>query len=385
MKKIVIVFLSALLFLTACTSQVDLETERHALVFEQDVIPQDLLEILAANKIIHVGEYHNNDAHAKFLTELVLELETHNLLLIEMAHALEWIVEDYTMGKLESMPAFMAQFTQVDFRAIRAYNQEAHDEEKIHVKTIDINHAPQFLAVSIRAMIDLGYIEATTPIKAYLENHAEEEDVLKLQKHLLLESDSLRSKWGDKSYDRVNHMVERELQSIYCRKPLETGDVALRTKRRETVMKETVEKIISLYAEPVIINTGFNHTQKNHYLGTEQEWLGEYLEFVSPHGKGKTYHLVVVPIEGAINWSDDGTVKRQTSIFDYTGSGELFKSMGNISSGRSVFLDFRSSDFFASERMKMNFHYEIIELIPYHMFDGVLLLSQFVEVEQEKE
>ena len=111
----------------------------------------------------------------------------------------------------------------------------------------------------------------------------------------------------------------------------------------------------------------------------------EYLEFVSPHGKGKTYHLVVVPIEGAINWSDDGTVKRQSSIFDYTGSGELFKAMGNTSSGNSVFLDFRSSDFFTSERMKMNFHYEIIELIPYHMFDGVLLLSELVEVEQEKE
>lgn len=375
MKKVIVVIMIAIVLLTACNSKIDSEAKQNVLVFNNEVIPEEMYQLLASNNIIHVGEYHNNAAHAQFLTQLVLELVTHNLLLIEMSHALEWIVEDYTLGKLEAMPAFMESFNQVDFKAIRAYNQNVNAQQKIIVKTIDINHSPQFLGVSVRAMVDLGYIEATESILEYLENHSDNAYVLKLQKHLKQEKESLVLKWGEKQFERLSNMVDREVDSIYCRSPLEEGDEALRATRRETVMKQNVEKIISTYDMPAIINTGFYHTQKKHVLGTDQEWLGEYLEFISPVAKENTYHLVVVPIEGAINWNDEGSKTRQSRLLDYSGSGEVFKTMLNISGGESVFLDFKASDFFMSEKLKMNFHYEIIESVPNQLFDGALLLK----------
>lgn len=376
MKKILVLFFVLLLILTACTSEANNITNQNAIVFEDEEVPASMYQLLESKKIIHIGEYHNHDAHAEFLTQLVLKLENHNLLLLEMSHALEWLVEDYTLGKIDAMPAFMEQFNQVDFHEIRAYNQLVDEHQKIRVKTIDINHAPQFLAMSLKTMIELGYIEATEPILAYLKNHDADEDAINLKAYLNNERDSLVSKWGEIQYEQINNMLNREVESIYCRKPLENGDEALRAIRRETVMKNNVENILSINEGPVIINTGFYHTQKKHYLGTEQEWLGEYLKFESPNGKDNTYQLVVIPIEGAITWSDDGSIKRKSSILDYSGNDELFKSMLKFSEGKSVFLDYNSSNYFMTEKMKMNFHYHVIETIPSHLFDGSLLLSQ---------
>lgn len=375
MKKVSQLFVLTLVLLTACTSEMDLKVKQSTIVFNDDALPEEMLRVLSPNSIIHVGEYHNHDAHGEFLTQLVINLDTHNLLLIEMSHALEWIVEDYTLGKLKSMPAFMEPFNQVDFDEIRAFNQNVDEQHKIIVKTIDINHSPKFLATSVRTMIDLGYIELIDPIREYLDNYSDEAYVQKLQNHLLDEQEALILKWGEKQYERLVQMVTIEMESIYCRAPLEEGDDALRSIRREAVMKSNVERNIALYGRPTIINTGFYHTQKSRVFGTDHEWLGEYLEYVSPSGKDNTYHLVVVPVEGAINWSDDGSITKYSSLLEYSGSNELFKTMLNSSEGKSTFLDFDASDYFSTENLKMNFHYEILEAIPNQLFDGVLLLN----------
>lgn len=143
-KKICILILivaSPILLLTACDNSLRRSIESNIVIFDGTVIPTELIERLEDKKVVVVGEYHGIQEHKEFVTDLMLDLNNYNQfdqLLLEMPHSLGLILEDYTWGEIDQLPAYFERFPQADISRIRDFNQNVHEEERIRVRAIDI-------------------------------------------------------------------------------------------------------------------------------------------------------------------------------------------------------------------------------------------------------
>ncbi|QNO14348.1 hypothetical protein HYG86_05950 [Alkalicella caledoniensis] len=387
-KKICILIVTSLIFLlTACDNSLKNSIESHVVVFDETVIPTELIERLKDKKAVVVGEYHGIQEHKDFVTDLMLDLNNYNQfdqLLLEMSHSLGWILEDYTWGVLDQLPAYFQSLPQADISRIRDFNQRVPEEERIRVRAIDINHSPIFMGVSLRTMLEIGLIEYKEPVEEFLsvfddnkgiieDNKAFYKHVEEFYQNLIAEEANLTEVWGERYYHRILDIVEIEIQSIVCRKPLEEGNVQLRSQLREDFIKNMVDGYLKKNNNGTIINVGFYHAQNSHFLGTENKWLGEYLKHQSPYTNKKSYSLVVVPAKGEIKWGDT-----EYKTIDITRSGrrdELLRIMKDLAEERRAFLSL-DDVLFLEKAIYINYHYTMLNIIPKEQFDGFVLLPR---------
>lgn len=395
-KKICILILivaSSILLLTACDNSLRRCIESNIVVFDETVIPTELIKRIEDKKVVVVGEYHGIQEHKDFVTDLMLDLNHYNQfdqLLLEMSHSLGWILEDYTWGLIDQLPAYFERLPQADISRIRDFNQNVPEEQKIRVRAIDINHNPTFMGVSLRTMLQMGLLEYEEPVEEFLsvfdegksiieDNKAFYEHVEGFYHKLIAEEANLIEVWGETYYHRILDIAEIELQSIICRRPLEDGNVQLRSQLREDIMKNMVDEYLKENNQGTIINVGLNHAQNSHFLGTENKWLGEYLKNQSPYTNEKSYSLVVVPVKGEILWGDT-----EYKTIDITSSGkkdELFRIMEGLAGERRAFLSL-DDVLFREKAVYMNYHYAILNIIPKEQFDGFVLLPRATRTEE---
>lgn len=360
-------------------------TELEAVVLRDGVaspmgsIPVEVLDQLATNRVVILGEQHFLREHRALVAELLRELHSRGFrqYLFEWSQAADWLLVDYVNdGGL--VPEFSPphDIGGDAITAIRDFNRTVPEDERIEVHSIDVHLADyggtdgwvSVLGLLAENLPDPG------PIADFLEgDHStfENHTVLleALQKELQSDRADLVELWGHDWYDTVLEMVEVELVSVPIRS-IRDSDYDESVRLREAAIKLLADRRIESSSGGTLINYGNTHAQKEGLFGTKGiEWLGDYLAHTSPVSKGSTIVLSVpaahiVPVAGS---GGPG--------FDLSGStpNELFRVMNEMWPEERVFLPL-DDPLFSSGRVPLNISGDIYISAPKQQFDAIFLL-----------
>lgn len=104
-----VVGLTAAIAVAGCSPTADVTAKELTAVIERDGVPFDgasipggVLDRLAANRVVLLGETHHLREHWAFVADLLGELHTHGFreLLIESPQMAAWLLDDYVQGGL---------------------------------------------------------------------------------------------------------------------------------------------------------------------------------------------------------------------------------------------------------------------------------------------
>jgi hypothetical protein len=143
---------------------------------------------------------------------------------------------------------------------------------------------------------------------------------------------SLIESWGAYWYGEVLEMLEVELASIEVR--AKDGDAA--SKAREETIKQLVDEAIAECSCGALINIGGHHAQKSHLMGTEQEWMGDYLAHTSSVVGGS---IMVIGFASAKTELEPGAGGTPWDILESASpDNELHRIMAEKWPGQTIFL-----------------------------------------------
>ncbi len=353
------------LLLIGCTARADVTAvelspllERDGIAFDDSSIPSEVIDRLAGNDVVLLGETHHLREHWAFVADLIGELHEHGfrLLLLEAPHMAGWLFDDYVQGGVVAPWWEPPPFYERRLEPIRMLNAELEPGERIHVRAIDINGDFYGGAADFALLFGLILADVPTPeaVQAALGgDYVDAEAVLQSERierllALLREDRSdLVESWGSDRYDLVVAMVEVELDSIEIR--ADDGEAA--SKAREEVMKRLADDFITACSCRTLINVGAHHAQKSHLMGTEQQWLGDYLTHESSVVDGS---IIVVGLASAHTVLEPGAGGTPWDILDSTSpDNEIFRMMAEMWPERTVFLPL-DDPLFADRRVAYN-------------------------------
>ena len=127
-------------------------------------------------------------------------------------------------------------------------------------------------------------------------------------------------------------MAEVELASIDVR--AKDGDAA--SKAREEIIKQLADQRVAECSCGTVINIGGHHAQKSHLMGTDQEWMGDYLAHESSVVGGS---IIVVGFTSARTELEPGAGGTPWDILaSASPANEITRIMAETWPGQTVFL-----------------------------------------------
>ena len=362
-------------------SKTELEqvVQRDGVPFDVGSIPDEVIDHLATNRVVLVGEFHFLHEHREIVSELVGELHARGFrqYLFEWTQAADWLVADYVNdGGLVSEWTPPHDIGGEVITAIRDFNRTLPESERIEVHAIDV-HLPDYGGtdgwIFILSLL-ASHLPDPGPITAFLDGDHETYESHRsllgtLQAELQKGRSDLVASWGDYWYNIVVEMVEVELKSIPVR-AIRESDYDESVRLREETIKWLADRRISNSLGGTLINFGNTHAQKEGLWGTDGiEWLGDYLVHKNPATQGSTItlwvaaaHIVSVPSSG-------------NPDFDLSASptNELLHVMSQSWPEQSVFL-LLDDPLFSTGRVPINSSGDIYIGAPKRHYDAVLLL-----------
>lgn len=353
--------------------------QQEAIPFDNQQIPAELIDTLAANKVVLLGENHFLREHREFEAALLPELHARGFrqYLFEWTQAADWLLADFVNdGGLEPGWTPPHDIGGAALTAIRDFNRTLPPEERIQVHGIDVHLADYGGAASWVVILDalLRHLPDPGPLTAVLQGDhgtAESHQALlaALQAELADGRSALTAAWGEDVYDTIVEMVEVELASLQVR-ALRGSDYDQSVRLREEAIQGLSERRIGEIPGGTLINMGATHAQKKGLWGTENvAWLGDYLAHQSPAAEGAVFVLWVTPAN-IKELPDSGTPD-----FDLSASppNELLRVIHETWPDETIFLPL-DDPLFSSSRIPINVSGEIFVSAPAQQFDGVLLL-----------
>lgn len=141
--------------------------------------------------------------------------------------------------------------------------------------------------------------------------------------------------WGDLRHGQVAEMVEAEAVSIDIRQQRKEDDND-GARSREGLIKQLAERRIADDPGGTVINIGAHHAQKSHLMGTEQQWLGDYLAHESPVVEGS---IIIVGFTSARTELKDGAGGTPFDILESASpENEVLRVMAEMWPNHMVFL-----------------------------------------------
>ena len=320
--------------------------ERDGVAFDSSSVPDGVLRRLSEYKVVLLGETHHLREHWAFVATLMSDLHDDGFrqLLIEAPQMAGWLLDDYVQGgplfpEWEAPPFYERRLS-----AIRAFNETLAPSERLHVRGIDANEewyggASDFqllfgwlidrLPPSEEVDVSLGEDYATATPAAQIE--AIEALLISLE----ADRSNLVESWGGDWYDQVVEMAEVELASIDVRAQRREDDND-GARAREAVIKQLVDDRVAECSCSTVINIGGHHAQKSHLMGTEQEWMGDYLTHKSVVVGGS---IIVVGFSSAETELEEGAGGTPWDILESESpDNELLRVVAETWPGRTVFL-----------------------------------------------
>ena len=350
MRRARALILLTMLALTGCASGADVTAsdllplvERDGIPFDGSSIPGEVVDLLAGNKVVLLGETHHLREHWAFVADLLGELHSRGFrqLLIEAPQMVGWLLDDYVQGGSFVPEWEPPPFYERKLSAIRIYNETLSPEETIHVRGIDANEDWYGGAGSFHSILEYlaDHLPVPGPVGASLgadyAGAGPDIQTARIEKLLAsLETDrqGLIASWGSGWYDQVVEMVEVELASIDIRAG--EGDAASRA--REEIIKELSDERVAECSCGTLINIGGHHAQKSHLMGTEQEWMGDYLAHESAIVRGS---IIVIGLNSARTMLEPGAGGTPWDILQGASpDNELMRVVAESWPGRTVFL-----------------------------------------------
>ena len=175
--------------------------------------------------------------------------------------------------------------------------------------------------------------------------------------------------WAKSGTTDLVYMTDIEIESYASRTASNYIFMWKSDKLREAVIGSIADSYIKNAEGKVLINVGGNHAQKKPVRGTKIQWLGEYLSNESPYAKGQTCCIMVIPAKGTV----EGGNGKPISLFDGSQMNELFRITAEYAAEYRGFLLFED-EVLMSNKVLMNFHYDIQSLPPKDIYDGVIVL-----------
>jgi hypothetical protein len=311
------------LIVTSCSLLPEVSTEeleqivqRDGVPFDAESIPDEVLDRLAAHRIVLVGEFHFLREHRELMAELLRELHARGFrqFLFEWTQVADWLLADFVSdGGLEPgwTPSLDVGGSMIT--AIRDFNRTLPEDERIQVHGVDVTLPDYGGGESF--LWSLGrlaqHLPGPGPLSSFPQgDYGTPEDQTALLEALQAELEADRSgliaSWGEDWYNMVVEMVEVELTSVSIR-AIRDSNYDKSVRMREDAIKELVDKRLQGFPHGTLINMGSTHAQKKQLWGTEIEWLGDYLVHKSQPADGSVIvlgvlgaaHIVSVPGSGS--------------------------------------------------------------------------------------
>ncbi|TVR70725.1 MAG: hypothetical protein EA427_05335 [Spirochaetaceae bacterium] len=352
------------------------------------------METLASRRVILLGETHYVQEHQEFVVRLLRELHPRGLRFFaqEMSHAAGWAVDDYVRGRREDYPPHVRVLDHYWIEALREFNRDLPAEERIRFRYIDMNHDPSRFHYMLQMMAresDTTAIIACTLLVTrpgtpeYLEALQDLHDLVKREESLL------REEIGPLWYGRLRESLEIEVRSAAIRTRWSDAE-------RESIMIDLTTRLLEEARGTgaiAAVNVGMFHAQKERYMGTRQEWLGEYL---ARHpgltgGEEGLYSLAFYGMEGEGLRSFRDTDPRPVPPALERREGNLSRVIAEVARSHradrsspeattpAVFLDLSHPLFM--RRMPIAFTHSPLRAVPGRQFDGYLVYPEISVLE----
>lgn len=162
-------------------------------------------------------------------------------------------------------------------------------------------------------------------------------------------------------------MADVERASIDVRAERQRNDNRA-ARMREDVIKRLADARIGDYPHRTVINVGGHHAQKARLMGTNQEWLGDYLVHRSPAITGT---VIVVAVTSARTKLEPGASGTPFDVRESSPDNELLRVIAETRPGENVFLPL-DDPLFSEHRVAVNSE-EVIYVSPLEkQYDAVL-------------
>ncbi|HSG09511.1 MAG TPA: hypothetical protein VLA36_14215, partial [Longimicrobiales bacterium] len=273
--------------------------DREGIAFPAGEIPGAVVDRFAANRLVVIGETHHLQAHDDFVITLLDSLYDRGFrqLLLESPHMVDWVVEEYVSGATNLGWEPPGWFYYDIIQAVRGFNATVAPDDRIHLRSIDANLDEYGGAQDFRGLVGLlaGYLPSPGPLSAFLAGgygtpavQTARLDVL--DQELDARETELRSLWGDRWYEQVRETVDVERVSVQIRAERKK-EYERSVRRREGEMKRLADLRLEGYPQRSLMNVGCTHAQKERLMGTDIEWLGDYLVHKSTSVGGRSMVL----------------------------------------------------------------------------------------------
>ena len=349
---------------------------RDAVAFTGPSVPPEVLDRLAANRLVILGETHFLQEHRAFLAALVRDLHARGFrqLMMELPHMVDWLLRDHARnGQL--LPGWTPPASLVGglIEPVREFNRTLPPDQQFDLRAIDVNLDDYGGA---GAFVDLlgvlaGHLNGPGPVQEFLTRPyttaaAQTASLTALQSALAARRTELTASWGADRYQTVAEMVEVELASVRIR-DIREDDYDRSAKLRENEIKRLADVRLAGYPFRSLVNVGGNHAQKARFKGTDQEWLGDYLAHRSTAVGGT---VIVISVGAARIVAASGA-----SLFDIMNASpanELWRTMHEAWPGQSVFLPL-DDPMFLRGGIAVNYEGEIYVTAIKKAYDALLL------------
>jgi erythromycin esterase-like protein len=363
--KVPMMCLVALLVVASCSAEPEVSGEEMSQLIqtEADAFPgldlsSEILEELASHRVVVLGETHRLREHWEFLATLVEDLHGSGFrqVLIEAPHMAEWLYDDYVKGGILVPELELPKFYEDRLAGIREVNQGLEPGEQIRVRAIDVNEEHHGGGQAFRNVLGslVNILGEAGPVEAFTATAAgspeeQREAIDRLSASLRSESSALSEEWGPEWFAHVVEMVEVERASIDIREYRQSDDDRA-ARAREEEIKELVESRLADNEGRALINVGEHHAQKTPFMGTDQEWLGDYLTHRSEAAEGSVFIIGFTSAETVL---EPGAPGSPYNIVQSSPDDELLRLMAETWPDLNVYLPL-DNPLFSEKRVAYN-------------------------------
>lgn len=367
-----------------------------AVTFDPGTLPPSLVELMAKQRVVMLGEHHGYREHHDLLLDMAKALHGRGArwVLFEGFQAESWSADAYVNGALDSLSPPTRKYFGYTLDGLRAFNRDLPADERLHVAFVDIDHrAWAFPSALARMLEDLGgspclegflaeapwdrarsFEAAQTAFdKAFTAAPDAYYHRLEAFAARLREGSCFSAPHGQAALPAtLTEMAEVALESLRIRAVWDKEGEDAAHPAREDAIKAMVDRRLSAAKGTVILNMGGFHLQKTHVMGTPKAWVGEHLASASHPAGGAVLRLYVQfaraerEADGAAAW---------WSLEEEAPPGELLATLHRHADGKAAFLPV-SDDWFQREVMPVSYMYQVVEHAPGAVFDGYVLLPE---------
>lgn len=279
--------------------------QRDGIPFEMEAFPAEMVDRLAENQVVLLGEYHFLREHRQLVAAMVTQLHARGFrqYLFEWTQAVDWLLADYVNdGGLAPDWTPPHDIGGQALTAIRDFNRTVPAAERIQVHGIDIHLDDYGGTAGWQGIMGLvaGYLPEPGPLAPFLEGdhstfQGHTAQLEELQPALTAQRQALQEAWGQAWYQTVVEMVEVELWAVPMRAARQ-DDYDRSAALREAAIQRLADRRVAEADGGTVINFGTTHAQKEGAWGTDGvEWLGDYLAHRSPVTAGRVIAVQVAP------------------------------------------------------------------------------------------